>query len=109
MRLLTSKTFSLRYFRRAGKSGVAISLLKSGQLAAFNRMRRQIQHPNNRVSADESILVPSMGISKSRVRRLVPIYRRCIGALRDVLEAEENGELKRNEQLSSEYFELPQE
>jgi hypothetical protein len=50
-------------------------------------------------------IVPTMDISKSLVRQLVPMYRSCIRGLKDVLEAEENGELAHTEPLSEEYFE----
>ena len=76
-------------------------------MAAFNRMRRHIQSPNNSAASDgsSSILVPSMSIAKALVRQLVPVYRRGIHALKDVLEAEENGELRHTGDLPAEFFE----
>jgi hypothetical protein len=95
---------------RAGKSGVAISLLKSGQVSQFTRMRRLIHSPSavaqdNSSNNRNSSIVPTMDISKSLVRQLIPMYRNCIRGLKDVLEAEENGELAHTEPLPEEYFE----
>ena len=92
-----AKTYVHRCGRtaRAGKNGAAISLLKGGQVVQFAKMRQLIQAPDS---------VKSMGIQKHLVRDAVPKYRQSVQALRDVLDAEENGELSNTEILSKEYI-----
>jgi hypothetical protein len=80
-------------------------------------MRRLIHSPSAAAAAqvgnlnrnNGNSIVPTMDISKSLVRQLVPLYRNCIRGLKDVLEAEENGELAHTEPLSEEYFETSHE
>jgi ATP-dependent RNA helicase DDX51/DBP6 len=81
-----AKTYVHRCGRtaRAGKEGVAISLLKGGQVGQFSKMRRLMDHPDR---------VASMGVKKTLVRDAVPLYRTCVAILKKVLEAEEHGEL----------------
>jgi ATP-dependent RNA helicase DDX51/DBP6 len=81
-----AKTYVHRCGRtaRAGKEGVAISLLKGGQVGQFSKMRRLMDHPD---------LVSSMGVKKALVQDAVPLYRSCVATLKKVLEAEEHGKL----------------
>jgi ATP-dependent RNA helicase DDX51/DBP6 len=92
-----AKTYVHRCGRtaRAGKKGAAISLLKGGQVVQFAKMRQLIQAPDN---------VQSKGIQKHLVRDAVPKYRQSVQALKDVLDAEENGELSNTEVLSQDYM-----
>jgi ATP-dependent RNA helicase DDX51/DBP6 len=88
-----AKTYVHRCGRtaRAGKKGAAISLLKGGQVVQFAKMRQLIQAPDN---------VQPMGIQKHLVRDAVPKYRQSVQALKEVLDAEENGELSNTEVFS---------
>lgn len=81
-----AKTYVHRCGRcaRAGQKGTAISLLKGGQVGQFGKMRQLIQEPEK---------VESIGVKKALLRDALPHYRQCMQALREVLEAEENGEL----------------
>jgi ATP-dependent RNA helicase DDX51/DBP6 len=92
-----AKTYVHRCGRtaRAGKKGAAISLLKGGQVVQFAKMRQLIQAPDN---------VQSKGIQKHLVRNAVPKYRQSVQALKDVLDAEENGELSNTDVLSQDYI-----
>jgi ATP-dependent RNA helicase DDX51/DBP6 len=85
-----AKTYVHRCGRtsRAGKKGTAISLLKGGQVGQFKKMRGLIHAPQS---------VKPMGVQKALVRDVAPHYRNCIRALKDVLEAEDNNELKHND------------
>ena len=85
-----AKTYVHRCGRtaRAGKSGKAISLLKGGQVGQFAKMRRLIHCPNR---------VKSIGVKKSLVRGAIPVYRSCVSNLRQVIEAEQNGEIGSND------------
>ncbi|GKY96065.1 hypothetical protein MPSEU_000566700 [Mayamaea pseudoterrestris] len=69
---------------RAGKKGKSITLLKGGQVTQFHKMRRLIQSPES---------VHQVGIKKQLVCNVVPHYRKCVHALKRVLEAESDGEL----------------
>jgi ATP-dependent RNA helicase DDX51/DBP6 len=92
-----AKTYVHRCGRtaRAGKKGAAISLLKGGQVVQFAKMRQLIQAPDH---------VQSMGIQKHLVRDAVPKYRQSVLALKEVLDAEENGELSHTEILTQDYI-----
>ena len=81
-----AKTYVHRCGRtaRAGKSGVAISLLKGGQVVQFGRMRRLIESPSR---------VRPMGVKTDLVRNAIPAYRSSVSQLKRVLEAEQDGEL----------------
>ena len=81
-----AKTYVHRCGRtaRAGKSGVAISLLKGGQVGQFAKMRRLIESPDR---------VGSIGVKKVLVQGAIPVYRSCVSTLRKVLEAEQDGEI----------------
>jgi len=92
-----AKTYVHRCGRtaRAGRKGVAISVLKGGQVTQFFRIRRLI---------DESDKVGKMGIKKDLVRNAVPAYRDCVNALRRVIEAETDGELSTVDIIPSEWI-----
>lgn len=92
-----AKTYVHRCGRtaRAGKRGAAISLLKGGQVRQFTRMRQLIHDPDK---------LQSMGVKKSLVRDAIPKYRLCVRALREVLDAEESGELSRTEIPSEDFM-----
>jgi ATP-dependent RNA helicase DDX51/DBP6 len=92
-----AKTYVHRCGRtaRAGKEGVAISLLKGGQVGQFAKMRKLIEDPNR---------VQSMTVKKSMVRDAIPLYRSCVASLKRVIEAEENGELGTTNNLLGEWI-----
>lgn len=73
---------------RAGKNGVAISVLKGGQVKQFQRMRKLIDDPSR---------VKDMSINKELVRSAVKHYRSCVQALRAVIQAEEDCEISSTE------------
>ena len=81
-----AKTYLHRCGRtaRASHEGAAISLLKGGQVSLFRRMRHLIQEPDR---------VQPFAVKKNLIRDAVGVYRPCVKALRDILDAEENGEL----------------
>lgn len=93
-----AKTYVHRCGRtaRAGKEGHAISLLKGGQTRQFDKMR-QLIHNTDQVDHN-------MSIKKHLVRDAIPKYRHCVEALRDVLDAEENGELSHVEAINEDFF-----
>lgn len=68
---------------RAGRKGTAINVLKGGQIAKFRKMR-QLIHGG---------AVETTGIKKDLVKSIVPSYKKCIKALRKVMEDEQNEEL----------------
>jgi superfamily II DNA/RNA helicase len=77
---------------RASRSGTAITLMKGGQSSLFYRMRNLIQ---------ESQRVQTMNVNKNIISNVMDVYRLCIKALREVLEAETNGEIGHRESISS--------
>ena len=81
-----AKTYVHRCGRtaRASRKGVAISLLKGGQVGLFHRMRNLVQASDR---------VQTMPVKKNLVSTALPAYRRCIHALREVLDAEATGEI----------------
>jgi len=81
-----AKTYVHRCGRtaRAGRSGRAITIMKSGQVARFLKMRQLIDKPQN---------VEKAGIKKELVNSVVPIYKKCVKALKRVMDAEEDNEL----------------
>lgn len=91
-----AKTYVHRCGRtaRARRSGNAVTIMKSGQVGKFMKMRELIDNPDNVLKA---------GIKKDLVKDAVPIYKKCVRALRKVLEAEENKELTLVEPLGSEW------
>lgn len=82
-----AKTYVHRCGRtaRAGRTGSAITLLKGGQVAQFFKMRGLIQASDN---------VQGIGVKKGLLKDVIPKYRKCIGSLRKVLEAEARGDLR---------------
>ena len=72
------------------KEGVALSLLKGGQVRLFERMRWLIERPDR---------VGTARIQKDLVKVGARKYRDCIQALRQVLAAEEEGELSATDAL----------
>jgi ATP-dependent RNA helicase DDX51/DBP6 len=96
-----AKTYLHRCGRaaRAGRTGTATTLLKgAGQAGAFVRMRNAIQNPE----AVQSKIIPSSFLREN----VVAAYRHCVKALKDVLEAEANGDLGHTESLNASF--LPQ-
>jgi ATP-dependent RNA helicase DDX51/DBP6 len=81
-----AKTYVHRCGRtaRASRKGAAISLLKGGQVGLFHRMRNLVQASDR---------VRTMQVKKDLVANALPKYRLCIQALREVLDAEANGEI----------------
>lgn len=75
---------------RAGKNGKSITLLSNYQLKQFHRMRRLV------AGSDQ---VTAAFVDKSLARSVVFVYRNCLSNLREVLEAEEHGELGRCDPL----------
>ncbi|KAL7578291.1 hypothetical protein ACA910_012704 [Epithemia clementina (nom. ined.)] len=82
-----AKTYVHRCGRtaRAGKPGTSICILKKEQIKKYKRMRQLILAPER---------VQHWMIDKSLARTIVPIYRQSLFSLREVLEAEGNGDLK---------------
>ncbi|KAG7360673.1 DEAD/DEAH box helicase domain protein [Nitzschia inconspicua] len=83
-----SKTYVHRCGRtaRAGQDGQAIALLKGkGQIGQFRRLRRLIADPEQ---------VAKTTVKTSLVRGVIPLYKRCISCLKEVLAAEDRHELK---------------
>lgn len=93
-----AKTYVHRCGRtaRAGQSGSAIALLKGqGQAGQFWNLRKKLVQGADRV-------VKNRSLQKNLVRH-VP-YQQCLSALKEVLQAEDEGELRPHDALGEEYF-----
>lgn len=83
-----AKTYVHRCGRtaRAGKDGEAISLLKGkGQAGQFHKLRRLIDHPER---------VTPYKVKTSLVKNSIGLYQKCVASLKDLLSAEQRGELR---------------
>jgi ATP-dependent RNA helicase DDX51/DBP6 len=94
-----AKTYLHRCGRaaRAGRTGTATTLLKgAGQAGAFVRMRNAIQNPESM----QSKVIPTSFVREN----VVAAYRHSVKALKEVLEAEANGDLGYTESLNSSFL-----
>ena len=86
-----AKTYVHRCGRtaRAGRKGEAINVLKGGQIAKFRKMR-QLIHGGS---------VDTVGIKKDTIKSVIPTYKRCVNALRKVIDDEKNDDLDASDKL----------
>ena len=87
-----AKTYVHRCGRtaRAGRKGEAINVLKGGQIAKFRKMR-QLIHGGS---------VDTVGIKKDTIKSVIPTYKRCVQALRKVIDDEQNEDLGASDKLN---------
>jgi ATP-dependent RNA helicase DDX51/DBP6 len=92
-----AKTYVHRCGRtaRAGRKGIAISVLKGGQVGQFLKMRQLIDNPKR---------IQQMGVQKHLVSGAIPMYQACVQALRQVMDAENDGEIDNVSSLPSEWI-----
>ena len=79
---------------RAGKKGFAISILKTGQRAKFDKMR-QLLVANK---------VIEKGIKKDMIDRAIAVYTKCTKQVRSILDDEANGILRFHVPIRDEYL-----
>ena len=85
---------------RAGREGTAVTLLRESQGAAFARLRRRLAGGAGGEQLEE---FAGLG-GKERVRSLGGVYEKSLGALKEVIAAEEAGDLQVNATLSAAMF-----
>jgi ATP-dependent RNA helicase DDX51/DBP6 len=91
---------------RAGRSGRAISLIKTGQMDAFGKMRLLIQPPPPPPPASSdhnknTSRVSTWPIQKNLVNDAMQVYSHCMDALQKVLNAEDEGTVRRGDAIQS--------
>lgn len=95
-----AKTYVHRCGRtaRAFTKGSSISILKKGrQVTYFQKMRNLILSPDR---------IRPIKLQKSLVGNVVPMYRQCLLYLKNIIIAEERGELSLTEPIPSEYLQF---
>lgn len=92
-----AKTYVHRCGRtaRAGRKGRAITIMKSGQVSKFLKMRKLIGNPDS---------IQTIGIKKDLVKSVIPMYQKCIKAIQNVMNAESNNEIETDERLGPEWL-----